>query len=31
MANRPATAAKELTTTSYAVLGLLAIGEWTTL
>jgi PadR family transcriptional regulator, regulatory protein AphA len=30
MANRPASDTKELTTTSYAILGLLAIGEWTT-
>jgi DNA-binding PadR family transcriptional regulator len=30
MANQPAGNAKELTTTSYAILGLLAIGEWTT-
>jgi PadR family transcriptional regulator, regulatory protein AphA len=30
MANRPTAGGKELTTTSYAILGLLAIGEWTT-
>jgi DNA-binding PadR family transcriptional regulator len=30
MARQPAGDAKELTTTSYAILGLLAIGEWTT-
>lgn len=30
MAKRPVDDGKELTTTSYAILGLLAIGEWTT-
>jgi PadR family transcriptional regulator AphA len=30
MAKRPGRGGKELTTTSYAILGLLAIGEWTT-
>ena len=30
MANRPASDTKELTTTSYAILGLLAIGDWST-